>query len=192
MVRAIIKEEEVKVPEGVTVQVAKKVVTVKGKLGEISRSFVKVPIQIYEVKEDGVVKSVKIRIWFTKVKERACVRTIAKHILNMMNGVSQGYKYILKYSYERLPFKPKSSKDGSEVEIENYYGNKHVYKVKSLPGVKITALPDDPNREILLEGIDVEAIGKVMSVICQKCRSRGFDKRKFADGIYLFETKLGA
>ena len=35
MVRTIIKEEEVKVPEGVTVQVAKKVVTVNGKLGEI-------------------------------------------------------------------------------------------------------------------------------------------------------------
>lgn len=39
MVKAILREEKVEIPEGVTATVKSKVVTIKGILGELSRSF---------------------------------------------------------------------------------------------------------------------------------------------------------
>jgi ribosomal protein L6P/L9E len=44
MVKTILKEERVDVPENVTVSVKSKIVTVKGALGELTRSFQKVPV----------------------------------------------------------------------------------------------------------------------------------------------------
>ena len=69
MVKSILRERRVNVPEDVTVAVKSKVVTVEGVKGILSRSFKGVPIQIQaEKNEDGKVVSILVRIWFAKSK----------------------------------------------------------------------------------------------------------------------------
>ena len=49
MVRQIVREASLKIPEDVTLTLKKKVITVKGKLGELSRSFAKMPIEFITI-----------------------------------------------------------------------------------------------------------------------------------------------
>ena len=44
MVKAIVKQDTVQVPEGVTLTLKAKIVTVKGPLGELTKSFRKAPV----------------------------------------------------------------------------------------------------------------------------------------------------
>ena len=186
MVKVILKEKNVDVPEGVEVSVAKKVVTVKGKLGELSRSFLNTPVQIIAEKNDeGRVTSVKVRVWFSKAKPRSAVTTISKHIQNMIDGVSSGFKYVMKYGYNILPMKPTAVNGGKTLQVTNYYGQKYIHKINTEEGVKVEILDDHVKKLIGVTGISKEAVGLTCSRINQRFKSRGVDKRKFKDGIYV-------
>ena len=185
MVRQILKEKRVSVPEGVTVSVAKKVVSVEGPKGELKRSFLKTPVQIIAIKEDERVSEVLIRIWFSKSKPRSAVTTIAKHIKNMIDGVTKGFKYTMKFGYNILPMKPIAIDDGKTLQVTNFYGQKYIHKVPTQPGVLVALDEDLVKKRILVTGISKEAVGLTCSRINQTFKSRGVDKRKFKDGIYV-------
>ena len=81
MVKPVVKQERVQVPEGVTVEVKSKTVTVTGSKGTVKKSFRKVPVQIIALKNDeGRVEEVVIRIWFGGKKQRSSITTIKKLI----------------------------------------------------------------------------------------------------------------
>ena len=185
MVQVILKEERIDVPEGVTVTVAKKVVTVEGPRGDLSRSFIKTPVQIIGLKKDGVVNEVVVRIWFSKSKPRSSVTTISKHIKNMIEGVTKGFKYTMKYGYNILPMKPTVINGGKTLQVTNFYGQKFIHKVACQPGVTVEVGEDHVKKHIMVMGIDKEAVGLSCSRINQTFKSRGVDKRKFKDGIYV-------
>nr|ADD38186.1 60S ribosomal protein L9 [Lepeophtheirus salmonis] len=186
MVKVILKENVIEVPEDVIVTVAKKVVTVSGKLGELSRSFIKTPVQILAQKNgEGKVTSVKIRIWFSKSKPRSSVNTISKHIKNMIDGVTVGFKYVMKYGYNILPMKPTAINGGKTLQVTNYYGQKFIHKIDAQEGVKLEIIDDHVKKLIGITGISKEAVGLTCSRINQRFKSRGVDKRKFKDGIYV-------
>ena len=185
MVRIILKEKRVQVPEGVTVAVAKKIVTVEGPRGELKRSFKKNAVQIIAIKTDERVSEIVVRIWFSRSKPRSSVTTIAKHIKNMIDGVTKGFKYTMKYGYNILPMKPIAIEDGTVLQVTNYYGQKYIHKVPTQPGVKVAIDEDHVKKRILVTGISKEAVGLTCSRINQTFKSRGVDKRKFKDGIYV-------
>ena len=185
MVRVILKEKKIAVPEEVTVKVAKKIVTVEGPRGELKRSFLKTPVQIIPVSTDGKVSQVVIRIWFSRSKPRSSVTTISKHIKNMIEGVTKGFKYTMKYGYNILPMKPTAIEDGTVLQVTNYYGQKYIHRVPVQPGVKVSIDEDHVKKRILVRGISKEAVGLTCSRINQTFKSRGVDKRKFKDGIYV-------
>ena len=185
MVRVILKEKRVKVPEEVTVSIAKKIVTVEGPRGELKRSFRKTPVQIIAVKEDEKITEVVIRIWFSKNKPRSAVTSISKHIQNMIEGVTKGFKYTMKYGYNILPMKPVAIDDGKTLQVTNFYGQKYIHKVPTQPGVTVAIDEDQVKKRILVTGISKEAVGLTCSRINQTFKSRGVDKRKFKDGIYV-------
>ena len=185
MVRVILKEQRISVPEEVTVKVAKKIVSVEGPRGELKRSFLKTPVQIIPVKSEGRVSEVLIRIWFSKSKARSAVTTISKHVKNMIEGVTKGFKYTMKYGYNILPMKPTAIENGTVLQVTNFYGQKYIHKVPTQPGVKVAIDEDHVKKRILVTGISKEAVGLTCSRINQTFKSRGVDKRKFKDGIYV-------
>ena len=188
MVRVILKEKRVKVPEDVTVSIAKKVVFVEGPRGELKRSFLNTPVQIVAVTEDEKVVEVIVRIWFSKSKPRSSVNSIAKHIQNMITGVTKGFKYTMKYGYNILPMKPTAINGGKTLQVTNYYGQKYIHKVDTQPGVTVSILDDHVKKLIDIRGICKDAVGLTCSRINQTFKSKGVDKRMFKDGIYV-QTK---
>ena len=185
MVRVILKKETVQVPEEVTVTVAKKIVTVEGPRGTLKRSFLNTPVQIIPNKEEGRVVSVLVRIWFSKSKPRSLVTSISKHISNMIEGVTKGFKYTMKYGYNILPMKPTAIDDGKTLQVTNFYGQKYIHRVPCQPGVTVAIGEDHVKKRIMVTGISKEAVGLTCSRINQTFKSRGVDKRKFKDGIYV-------
>lgn len=54
------------------------------------------------------------------------VRTISSHIINMMTGVTKGYRYKMKSVYAHFPINTAISEGGKKIEIRNFLGEKIV------------------------------------------------------------------
>ncbi len=167
----------VEIPEGVDVEIEGSKVTVKGPKGELSREFV-VPKGVLIRKEDS---KVVVEAYFANARKRAMVGTIAAHIRNMIVGVTKGYRYKLKIIYSHFPIKTEVK--GDKFIISNFLGEKAPRVAKILPGVKVQVKGND----VIVEGIDIEAVGQTAANIELATKITEFDRRKFMDGIYIYE-----
>lgn len=105
----------------------------------------------------------------------------------MVVGVTKGFKTVMKYGYKFFPMTVKV-KDNT-LEIEKFAGRLYKPKIKPLEGVSLAMNQNEVAREIEITGIDAETVGKTASLINQSCKYRNLDKRKFIDGIFMFEKK---
>jgi len=96
--KAIVVEEWVHIPEGVTLTVKTRRVTVKGPKGEITKDFRHMPVEM-QIKKQATKKRkglyLNIRMWFGGLKQSCSVSTLKSIIRNMITGVTQ---------VRRLPF----------------------------------------------------------------------------------------
>jgi large subunit ribosomal protein L9e len=178
----------------VEVEVAARVVKVKGPLGMLERDFHHISMDIRKVTSEDIGEEleegqasktyIKVDIWFALRKQLASVRTICSHIENMFTGVLQGYTYKMRFVYSHFPINVALS--GDVVEIRNFVGEKRVRRVKLLPGVKYVR-SEDVKDQIELAGIDIAAVSLTASKIQQMTNIRNKDIRKFLDGIYVSE-----
>lgn len=193
MVKSIIKEEVVVPEPGVKLTLKSKVVTVEGPKGKLTRSFANVPVQMHAETDDKKnITAIKIRVWFAKSKPRSAITSIAKHIKNMMTGVTKGYQYVMKFGYNLTPMQPVAIDNGNVLQVTNYLGEKINRKIRAGPGCKISTANADSKKEIEVIGTDCEAVGQTCARINQSCRPRNKDRRKFKDGIYIFTRGLQA
>ena len=190
MVKAILKEQKVDIPDDVTVTLKSKVITVKGKRGELARSFKSMPVQINEIREGNKLKALSIRVWFAKNKPASCINTISTLIRNMITGVSKGFLYTMKFGYKLHPMQPVAVDNGKAVNINNYLGKKYITKIEAQDGCVISTANAESKKEIMIEGSDKELIGITASQINQKNRPRNKDKRVFRDGIFIFSREV--
>ena len=106
----IYKEEEFDIPEGVSVTIKSRLVTVKGPRGELTKSLRHIDMEIKKVGENKI----KLVVWHGARKHVACLRTVRSLITNMMNGVtkvlgvdsssdSKGFRYKMRYVYAHFP-----------------------------------------------------------------------------------------
>ena len=167
----------VEIPEGVEVEVEGTRVTVRGPKGELTREFPRVKGVLIRKEDNKVV----VEAYFANARKRAMVGTIAAHIKNMITGVTKGYRYKLKIIYSHFPIKIEI-KD-NEFIINNFLGEKAPRKAKILPGVKVQVKGSD----VIVEGIDIEAVGQTAANIELATKITEFDRRKFMDGIYIYE-----
>ena len=169
-------KEEVEIPEGVEVIVEGNTVRVKGPKGEVQREFKYPGIRIST--EDGrVVVSKEL----PRRKDIAIARTFKAHITNMLRGVTEGFTYKLKVVYSHFPMTVKVQ--GNEVVIENFLGEKNPRRTKILPGVSVRVT----GSEVIVEGIEREAVGQTAANIERATRVTKWDRRVFQDGIYITE-----
>lgn len=177
------------------VSIKARVVTVKGKLGELCRDFKHMPMECRVVKGEEIGEEledetalektfVKVDLWFANRKQLACVRTVCSHIENMIIGVTRGFLYKMRFVYSHFPINVSLS--GQTVEIRNFLGERRVRKIKLMEGVKYSR-SDDVKDEITLSGIDITKVSLTAAQIQQNTSIRNKDLRKFLDGIYVAE-----
>ncbi len=179
MVKDVHVQKIVEIPEGVEVNIEGNKVTVTGPKGTLER-VLPVPKGVLIRKENN---KVIIETFFAKAQKRAVVGTLAAHIRNMIIGVTKGYKYKLKIIFSHFPMNVKV--EGDKLVISNFLGEKANRVAQILPGVKVTI--DKKNNDIIVEGIDIEKVGQTAANIELATKIKDKDRRKFMDGIYIYE-----
>jgi large subunit ribosomal protein L6 len=170
--------DKIKIPEKMEVSLNNGVLTIKGKLGAVSRNLFDNYLRI-AIKEGHIV--------IEKSKENRYTRAIAgtwmSEIRNQFKGVTEGFTYTMKVDYTHFP--TRVSVRGTILLVENFLGERSPREAKILGHTKISIKGD----KITLTGIDKREIGETCSNIERATKIRGFDLRVFQDGIFPVETE---
>lgn len=188
MVRLIMKMDSVPIPETVTMEIKNKIITCKGALGELKKSFKKYNVQLIPMYDQNKrLTKVGIRVWFANKKDKSCINSTKKHLENMITGVTKGFVTVMKYGFRFFPMTANINKNN--LEIIKFAGRLHKPTVKPVEGVKLELNTVATAKEIIVSGIDADSVGKTCGLINASCKYRNVDKRVFIDGIYMFEKK---
>ena len=173
-------QDEVDIPEGVTVSVNKHMVSFVGPLGKTYKSFRSIPVNI-EVSENKVI----LKTIEHKKRDYAILHTARSIIRNICEGLITGYTIKMKVVFSHFPITVKV--EGKNVLIENFQGER---------APRITHIVG--NTKVIPKGEDVVLTGEVWTDITQtaanielKSKVKNKDHRVFLDGIYVFEKKKG-
>lgn len=176
---------EMVIPEEIkSIKVDNSIVTVKGKLGELTRDFAHTRILI-EKKDNSIVLST----YFPRKKEKAILYTVKSHLNNMMDGITYGYEYKLKIVFSHFPIRVNPEPKNRLVKIENLYGGRSPRYAKILGDVKVKVDGED----VVVTGINKELVGQTCANIQELTRQRGKRRKSpktFMDGVFTFQKKL--
>ncbi len=141
------------VPEGVTLEIKDNLITVKGKLGELTQEYSEIEIKL----EDGTVT-------LTRTSDKKDLR--AKHglyralIANMIEGVSKGWTKEL----EMVGVGYRASNQGQKLDLA--VGFSHNIVLNIAPEVKVETISDKgKNPRIKLTSFDKQLVGQVAAKI---------------------------
>jgi large subunit ribosomal protein L6 len=170
----------VEVPDGVTISLEGKKVTVKGAKGTLERDFFFVPVSISTAGNT-------VRVWaeWPRKKEAALVGTIHSHIKNMISGVQKGFTYKLKIVFSHFPISVKVQ--GKTVLIENFTGERRALRAKIIGDVKVKVEAED----VVVQGLNLEDVSQTSANIEQVTKVKKKDPRIFLDGLYVYERNEG-
>jgi len=148
----------VAIPEGVSVDVKEGLVTVKGKLGELTQNYDSIAIKV----EDG-------SIWVTRssdTKDQKAKHGLYRSLMhNMIEGVSKGWTKEL----ELVGVGYRASNQGQKLELA--LGFSHNIVMSIAPEVKIETISEKGKNPIIkLTSHDKQLVGQVAAKI------RGFRK----------------
>merc|ERR1712070_1085458 len=160
--RLVKTERTLDIPEGVTVKMSGRKITVSGPRGELKRDFNHVAkIDLHHDKENNMIVAA---MYFPTSKITSALRSTCSNINN-------------------------DEKKGDTVEIRNFLGEKRPRKCKMLPGVKAER-SSDVKDQIVLTGNDIDNVSKSCALIHDSCLVRKKDIRKFLDGMYVSEKRV--
>jgi large subunit ribosomal protein L6 len=170
----------IQVPDGVTVNLDGRKLTVKGEKGTIQRDFTSFPIKINA-------EGNNVRVWaeWPRKKEASLVGTINSHIQNMITGVQKGFTYKIKIVFSHFPISAKVQE--KTVLIENFTGERRARRAKIIGNVKVKVEAED----IVVQGIGLEDVSQTAANIETATRVRRKDPRVFLDGLYVYERNEG-
>merc|ERR1719231_240558 len=179
--KTILKGADVTIPDGVTLTVSSRIVTVTGPRGKLVKDLKHLPLDM-RLSEDG--KKLRVERWFTSGKQTASIRSACSHIDNLIIGVTKGFKYKMRFVYAHFPINVAITNKDTKVEIRNFLGEKVVRVVDAQEGCKVSR-SSDVKDEIVIEGNSIENVGKTCAQIQLICAVKRKDIRKFLDGIYV-------
>lgn len=143
----------VAIPEGVTVEINNNVVTVKGKLGELSQNFDSVNIAV----EDGNVLVTRV----SDSKDQKAKHGLYRSLMhNMIEGVSKGWTKQL----ELVGVGYRASNQGQKLDLA--LGFSHNIVLDIAPEVKVETVSDKGKNPIVkLTSFDKQLVGQVAAKI---------------------------
>ncbi|NND85859.1 MAG: 50S ribosomal protein L6 [Nitrosopumilus sp.] len=173
-------QDEVAIPEGVTITQNKNMLEFVGPLGKTYKNFRDIPVQV-EI-SDG---KVHLNAIGTRKKDYSILHTARSIIRNICEGLVEGYTIKMKVVFSHFPITVKV--EGKKVLIENFQGER-APRVTNIVG----------NTKVIPKGEDVILTGEVLTDITQtaanielKSKVKNKDHRVFLDGVYIFEKKKG-
>lgn len=105
--------------------------------------------------------------------------TFRSHVENMIEGLEDEHVYSMKGVYAHFPMTVK--KQGEQIVIENFMGERHPRKIDIMDGVEVEVDGED----LTLRGADKDAVSQTAARIEQACRKGDRDPRTFQDGVYI-------
>jgi len=180
-VKCLPDEISIPIPEGVEVKIEGSNVRVSGPKGVVERRLWHPNVK---VEREG--QSVFVRWESQRKKVKAIAGTFAAHIRNMITGVTEGFTYKLRIVYSHFPIQVKVV--GDRVEISNFLGEKRPRFAEIVGDVRVEV----KGKDIIVTGVDKEAVGQTAANIEQTTRIKRRDPRVFQDGIYLVEKAIGS
>lgn len=167
------------IPDGISVSLEDRIISVKGKLGTIKKDFTKLPA--FLTIENNIVK---IEPYGTRRKDFAISKTAQSIINNMIKGVQNGYKYRMKIVFAHFPITVKI-KDG-RVHVENFFGERKA-RISNIVGdsTKVSIEGDD----IVITGPHLEHVSQTAANIELSTRVKNKDQRVFLDGVYVYSRE---
>ena len=175
-------EQQIEVPEGVTVSIKSRIVKVVGPRGTLTKNLKHIDVTFTKVNN----QLIKVAVHNGDRKHVAALRTVKSLVDNMITGVTKGYKYKMRYVYAHFPINVNIvEKDGAKfIEVRNFLCDKKIRNVPVRDGVTIE-FSTNVKDEIVLSGNSVEDVSQNAADLQQICRVRNKDIRKFLDGIYV-------
>lgn len=176
--------ESVAIPEGVTISIKSRVITVVGPRGTLVKELKHVDVAFEKVDNTEI----KLFVHNGDRKHVATLRTVKSLITNLVKGVTIGYKYKMRFVYAHFPINVNIIDEDSKkfIEIRNFLGERRVRKIAIPVGVT-ASLSEAQKDELVVEGNSVEDVSQTCADVQQICRVRNKDIRKFLDGIYVSE-----
>ena len=171
---------ELVIPEEVTVNYNKPILTVQGPLGKTHKSFKKIPVTI-EIADNKVL----FKAQGTRDKSRAIMNTARSIIRNLCEGVVEGYTIKMKVVFSHFPITVKV--EGKQVLIENFQGERAPRKTNIWGETKVVPKGDD----VIITGHVLTDVSQTAAEIENGSRVKNKDHRVFLDGIYKFEKNKG-
>jgi large subunit ribosomal protein L6 len=167
------------IPDGISVSIEDRIISVKGKLGTIKKDFTKLPAFLSI--ENNIVK---IEPYGTRRKDFAISKTAQSIINNMIKGVQNGYKYRMKIVFAHFPITVKI-KDG-KVHVENFFGERKA-RISNIVGdsTKVAIEGDD----VVITGPHLEHVSQTAANIELSTRVKNKDQRVFLDGVYVYSRE---
>ncbi len=173
---------EIEIPQNVEIRIEGNKIIAKGPLGETSKEIKHVLLnkEIFFKVEGNKFIAYSTK---SKRKHKAMVGTIIAHVRNLIDGVTRGYKYVMKVVYSHFPIKVEIKED--KVIIRNFLGERTPRIAKIVGNVKI----EYKEPFLYVRGINIEEVGNTCNNIeqCLRKRITKFDRRVFQDGIFLIE-----
>lgn len=167
--------KEIKMAEGVSIEVAGNKVTASGEMGKLEREFK----LAYGTKISKLEGKIEVASEYDNRKAKALVGAVAAHIRNMMKGVEEGYSYKMRIVYSHFPMTVKI--EGSKVVIQNFMGERTTRSAKIVGKTEVKIQGQD----VTVAGIDPEETGQTAGNIELATRIVGYDRRRFNDGIFI-------
>ena len=175
-----IEEKAVELPDVVSMSLVGRTLSMKGKLGEAKKDFLKVNVNL-SVKGNKIV----VTPFSEKKKDNVVINTVLSILNNMVTGVTKGYTYKLKIVYAHFPISVKTK--GDEILVENFVGERSPRVAKIVGVCKVTVDGDD----VLVKGVSVEDIGQTAANVELATKIKRKDQRVFLDGLYIYEKLEG-
>ena len=173
-------QDEIEIPDGVTVTLKKRMLEFIGPLGKTHKNFRSIPIEIQITENKIILKATGFR-----KKDYAILHTARSIIRNICEGLIIGYTVKMKVVYAHFPITVKVN--GNKISIENFQGER-APRITNIVG----------NTKVIPKGEDVILTSQVWTDITQtaanielKTKVKGKDHRVFLDGIYVYEKKKG-
>ncbi len=173
-------EKRMEIPSECKVSLEGTTLAVSGPKGTLSRTFPE-PQLMLGIQGNEVVASTE----FSRKKTRALVGTAIAHFRNMCTGVMHGYEYAMKVVYSHFPITVEVK--GDVIHIKNFIGERGIRTARLIGDVKVTTTED----EVIIEGIDIEAVSQSAANIQLATKIRDKDRRIFLDGIYVIRKRKG-
>lgn len=112
---------------------------------------------------------------------KSIVKTFSSHMENMIEGLKDGHKYVMKGVYAHFPMTIKQ--EDNKVLIENFMGERAPREVEIMEGVNVSINDED----LEITGSDKYKVSQTAARIEQACKKGNRDPRTFQDGVYVVE-----